>query len=39
MEISINGADYNEATDDGKGNEQILIRDWSIAEEKKAKRK
>lgn len=39
MGTTINDVNYNKAMDYEKGTEQILVRDWSVVEEKKAKRK
>lgn len=39
MGTDIKEIDYTKAADDGERAEPVLVRDWSEAEEKKAKRK
>ena len=39
MSTDIKDVDYTKGVDHGKVTEPVLVRDWSAAEEKKAKRK
>jgi hypothetical protein len=39
MGIDIKDVDYIKGVKYGKSTEPVLVRDWSVAEEKKAKRK